>query len=83
VTLQPATIKTMIEVDKQGHDKMESMTCDCSLNGTEIQLLSLLIGMIESQSWDGLGCAIISKPTVFQSIARTLSRSTHLNGMTL
>ena len=64
----------------------ESMTgnsCNCSLDGTEIQLLSLLIGMIESQSWDVFGWYVISKPAVFQSIARTLSSSTQLNGMSL
>eukprot|EP00584_Thalassiosira_punctigera_P009140 CAMPEP_0172530366 /NCGR_PEP_ID=MMETSP1067-20121228/4120_1 /TAXON_ID=265564 ORGANISM="Thalassiosira punctigera, Strain Tpunct2005C2" /NCGR_SAMPLE_ID=MMETSP1067 /ASSEMBLY_ACC=CAM_ASM_000444 /LENGTH=189 /DNA_ID=CAMNT_0013314555 /DNA_START=19 /DNA_END=585 /DNA_ORIENTATION=- len=53
------------------------------LNDEEIQYLSLLLGIIDSQNWQALGHAILNNPTVFQSFARTVSRSSELNGMTI
>ena len=62
---------------------MTSNSCNCSLNGAAIPLLSLIFGMIESQSWDKFGHAINSNPAVFRSIARTCCSSTQLNGTTM
>eukprot|EP00584_Thalassiosira_punctigera_P008417 CAMPEP_0172530912 /NCGR_PEP_ID=MMETSP1067-20121228/4516_1 /TAXON_ID=265564 ORGANISM="Thalassiosira punctigera, Strain Tpunct2005C2" /NCGR_SAMPLE_ID=MMETSP1067 /ASSEMBLY_ACC=CAM_ASM_000444 /LENGTH=54 /DNA_ID=CAMNT_0013315221 /DNA_START=57 /DNA_END=218 /DNA_ORIENTATION=+ len=45
------------------------------LNDEEIQYLSLLLGIIDSQNWRALGYAILNNPAVFQSFARTVSRS--------
>ncbi len=53
------------------------------LDGAENLILSLLFGMIESQSWDEFGHEIINRPVTFQSIGKTLSCSTRYNGMTM
>jgi len=53
------------------------------LNDEEIQYLSLLLSIIDSQNWQAFGCAILETPTTFQSFARTISQSSQLNGMTI
>ena len=53
------------------------------LNKNEVQWISLLLVVIESQNWEGLGCVISSNPTIFQHFARKTSRLPELNGMTM
>ena len=53
------------------------------LNMIEIDYLSLLLVIIESQNWDAMRCAISSNPIEFQRFARKISRLSELNGMTM
>lgn len=53
------------------------------LNGGEIQYLSLLLDIVNSQNWNAFEYAILNNPDVFQSFARTISQSLELNGMTI
>jgi len=41
------------------------------LNQTEAGYLSLLLGIIQSQNWEALGCAIYRNPATFQLFAAT------------
>ncbi len=54
-----------------------------SLTDEEIQYLSVLLGIIDSQNWEALGYAVLNNPTVFQNFCRTIMKSDELNGMTM
>ena len=56
---------------------------DSELNDEEIQYLSLLLSIIDSQNWQAFGYAIANNPTVFQTFAKTVMNSSELNGMTM
>eukprot|EP00571_Detonula_confervacea_P002501 CAMPEP_0172318566 /NCGR_PEP_ID=MMETSP1058-20130122/35245_1 /TAXON_ID=83371 /ORGANISM="Detonula confervacea, Strain CCMP 353" /LENGTH=57 /DNA_ID=CAMNT_0013033423 /DNA_START=39 /DNA_END=209 /DNA_ORIENTATION=+ len=49
------------------------------LNDEEIQYLSLLLNIIDSQNWQTFRYVILNSPTVFQSFARTISQTSELN----
>jgi len=53
------------------------------LNKNEVQWISLLLVVIESQNWEGLGCVISSNAIEFQQFARKTFSLPQLNGMTM
>jgi hypothetical protein len=53
------------------------------LNQNEDDYLSLLLNIIQSQSWEALGCAINRNPAAFQLFARKISSVSYLKGMTM
>jgi hypothetical protein len=53
------------------------------LSDRDIQDLTQLLEIIESQKWEVFGSIIISNPAVFQSLSRAINRTTQLNGMTM
>ncbi|KAL7541741.1 hypothetical protein ACHAXR_011184 [Thalassiosira sp. AJA248-18] len=53
------------------------------LSEEEIEYLSLLLGIIEGKEWEALGNGMIGNPYAFQSFARTISKSSELNGLTI
>jgi len=53
------------------------------LNKQELLSLAVLLDVIDLQNWESLKCAIVDNPAVFQSLARNVSRSSDLNGMTM
>ncbi len=62
-----------------------TITATYDLIDIEMQFLSRLMTIIESQRWDVLGNAIINNQEVFRTFARSIaiSPSQHLNGMTM
>ena len=60
-----------------------SSSASYHLSNEEIQYLSLLLDMIDSQNWKAFGYAIVNNPQAFQTFARTIMHSAELNGMTM
>ncbi|KAL7533784.1 hypothetical protein ACHAXR_006203 [Thalassiosira sp. AJA248-18] len=53
------------------------------LSEEEFEYLLFLLGIIEDQKWEALGYAMIGNPYAFQSFARTISKSSGINGLTI
>lgn len=58
------------------------MTAKNCLDKKEIEYLSLLLGLIDSQDWKTFQFTILRNLSGFKSFAKTISRSSELNGMT-
>jgi hypothetical protein len=79
------TNQQLITMPAKSPSTTTTATAPYELIDIEMQFLSRLMTIIESQQWDVLGNAILNNQEVFRTFARSIasSPSQHLNGMTM
>ena len=73
MSMEHKNMPTMIDSSPSTHQ----------LNMNQTDYLCLLLGIIESQNWGAMICAISSNPIKFQWFMWKISRLSELNGMTM